>query len=83
MGAKAILSVLPFLLKEQAKKKLYNVYISECLYCIAENTAKSVGGIHMTQKYTDLINKKPQDTRTGEQIAVDVIKQCGLKVVEK
>ena len=82
MGAKAILAALPFLLKEQAKKELYDVYMAECLYCIAENTAKYVGGVHMTQKYTDIINKKPQDTRTGAEIAADVINRLGLKVVE-
>lgn len=83
MGARAILSALPFLLKQKAKEELYRAYIAESLYCIAENTARSVGGVCMTQKYTELINRKPPDTRTGGEIAAEVINKLGLKAVKK
>ena len=32
-------------------------------------------------RYADLIDDKPKDTRSGEEIAADVIKKAGLKVV--
>lgn len=35
----------------------------------------------MKQKYTDLLNKEI-DTRTGDEIALDVISRLGLKVGE-
>lgn len=76
------MAALPFLLKQRIQEELYRSYIAESLYCIAENTAAYVGGVHMTQKYSDLISQKPRDTRTGEQIAADVISKLGLKVVE-
>lgn len=48
---------------------------------ISQNTANAFKGTYMTSKYVDLINRKPVDSRTGDEIAADVIKKCGLKVV--
>ena len=48
---------------------------------ISESAANAFKGPYMTGKYLDLIAKKPVDNRTGEEIAADVIKKCGLKVV--
>jgi hypothetical protein len=32
------------------------------------------------QRYAELIDHAPKDTRSGEEIAADVISRCGLKV---
>jgi hypothetical protein len=32
------------------------------------------------QRYAELIDHAPKDTRSGEEIAADVIQRCGLKV---
>lgn len=37
----------------------------------------------MMQRWVDVITPKKQDTRTGAEIAADVIKKAGLKVVGK
>lgn len=37
----------------------------------------------MTQRWADVITPKKQDARTGAEIAADVIKKAGLKVVSK
>lgn len=37
----------------------------------------------MMQRWTDVITPKKQDARTGAEIASDVIKKAGLKVVSK
>lgn len=37
----------------------------------------------MTQRWADVITPKNQDTRTGAEIAADVIKKAGLKVVSR
>ena len=37
----------------------------------------------MTQRWVDVITPKNQDTRTGAEIAADVIKKAGLKVVSR
>lgn len=40
------------------------------------------GGVHMKMSFEDWIKPKKQDNRTGEEIAADVIKKAGLKVVK-
>lgn len=37
----------------------------------------------MMQRWEDSINPKKQDIRTGAEIAADVIKKAGLKVVSR
>ncbi len=49
---------------------------------MTENTAKYVGGSYIKAHYDDIINPKPQDTRTGEEIAEEIIKKCGLEVTK-
>ena len=68
MSAKAILSVLPVLLKKQAKEKAYRIYVTDALKAIAENTAKYAGGSYMKARYYDAENPKPVETRTGNEI---------------
>lgn len=35
----------------------------------------------MTTKFADIINPKPVDNRTGEEIAADIIKRSGIEVI--
>lgn len=35
----------------------------------------------MTAKFEDIINHKPVDNRTGEEIAADIIKLAGIEVI--
>ena len=59
----------------------YRIYIADCLRIISENTAKIGGGSYLTAKLADIINPKPVDNRTGEEIAADIIKQAGIEVI--
>ena len=68
MGARALLSALPVLLKKQDQEKAYRVYVTDALKTITENTAKYAGGSYMKARYYDLENPKPAETRTGEEI---------------
>ena len=68
MGVKALLSVLPVLLKKQAQEQAYRAYVTDALKTITENTAKYAGGSYMKARYYDLENPKPAETRTGEEI---------------
>ena len=56
------------LFKQEQEEKAYRNYIAECLRVITENTAKSGGGSYMQIKYYDIINPKPVDNRTAEDI---------------
>lgn len=66
---------------DEAKGQAYRVYVTDALKCITENTAGLVGGSAMTLRYFDLLHPEKVDTRTGDEIAADVIKNAGLKVV--
>ena len=59
----------------------YRIYVSDCLRIISENTAKIGGGSYITAKFEDIINPKPVDNRTGEEIAADIIKLAGIEVI--
>ena len=39
------------------------------------------GGSYITAKLSDIINPKPVDKRTGEEIAADIIKRAGIEVI--
>ena len=39
------------------------------------------GGSYITAKFADIINPKPVDDRTGEEIAADIIKRAGIEVI--
>ena len=59
----------------------YRIYVTDCLRIISENTAKMGGGSYITAKFADIINPKPVDNRTGEEIAADIIKRAGIEVI--
>ena len=59
----------------------YRFYVSECLRMIGENTAKVGGGSYMTAKFEEIIIQKPDDNRTGEELAADIIKRAGIEVI--
>ena len=73
MSARAILSALPVVMLERSKVSAYRVYTAEALRIMTENTAKYAGGGYMKQKYSDMINPKPEETRTGQEI-IDMMK---------
>ena len=66
--------------KEQEDKAV-KIYYAECLRVITENTAKMGGGSYITAKLPDIINPKPVEKRTGEEIAADIIKLAGIEVI--
>ena len=67
--------------QSQQRDLAYRIYVTDCLRIISENTAKMGGGAYITAKFADIINPKPADDRTGEEIAADIIKQAGIEVM--
>jgi len=53
----------------------YRVYTTDTLRMIAQGTRS-----FPQKRYAELIDHAPKDTRSGEEIAADVIARCGLKV---
>ncbi len=68
--------------QSQQRDLAYRIYVTDCLRIISENTAKMVrGGSYITANFSDIINPKPADNRTGEEIAADIIKRAGIEVI--
>ena len=67
--------------QSQQRDLAYRIYVADCLRIISENTAKMGGGSYITVKLADIINPKPVDNRTGEEIAADIIKRAGIEVI--
>ena len=67
--------------QSQQRDLAYRIYVTDCLRIISENTAKVGGGSYITAKFFDIINPKPVDNRTGDEIAADIIKRAGIEVI--
>lgn len=80
ISAVGLIRLLPLLLQNEQKKLTYQMYVSECLRIITENTAKLSGGEYIRQKYQDIVNPRHQETKSCEEITAEVVKKCGLVV---
>ena len=67
--------------QSQQRDLAYRIYVADCLRIISENTAKMGGGSYITAQLADIINPKPVENRTGEEIAADIIKRAGIEVI--
>lgn len=58
------------LFKKEQEEKATRIYCAECLRMITENTAKmsAGGGSYISVKLTDILNPKPADNRTSEEV---------------
>ena len=69
--------------ERERREAEFRYYITDCLKVISENTARSVReGMCMSTRYYDLVNKPEEDTRTGDEIVLDIIKKAGLEVTK-
>lgn len=55
---------------------MYRVYVSDALYWHGQNKT-------LSKRWVELIEKKPVDTRTPEEIAADIIARAGLVLKEE
>lgn len=47
---------------------------------VTENTAKFAGGAYMSVSFRELLHPKPIDSRTGDEIVADIVKNAGLTI---
>ena len=68
---------------DDAEELIYKRYITDGLRDITESVSQAFGGNYLSVSFFDLIdnNKKQTTTRTGEELAADVIKKAGLVVM--
>lgn len=60
MNGKAIISTLPYVLKADIEKELYNQYTAKCLRIITENTAILSQGNYVAVELDEILNPKPE-----------------------
>lgn len=67
-------------LEEDIRREVYEVYVTDALRHITENTARFGGGQFMKSRYYDSIHPQPVSDKSGEEIAADIIRRAGLKM---
>ena len=58
-------------LKAKIRRDTWETYISDSLYAQGD-------GKRLLKRFSDILDSKPEDNRTGKEIADDVIKRIGL-----
>ena len=66
--------------KREQEEAAYRIYVTDALKLLTENTAKTGGGSYASKRWWEVLHQPPPDTRTGEQIAKDIIERAGLEV---
>jgi len=58
---------------KRLRDQTYQVYVTDCLQTISENTARFAGGHHMTKRYYDIVNRTPEaPVQSEEEIRANV-----------
>ena len=56
------------LFQKEQEEKAVRIYYAECLRIMTENTAKMGGGSYIEAKLQDILDPKPIDNRTADEI---------------
>ena len=72
--------MLPTAIKRQCEQDIFRDYIANGIQMISENTARKAGDRYLSVSYREIINPKPADNRTGDEIVEDIIRRAGLTV---
>ena len=56
------------LFQKEQEEKAVKIYFAECLRILTENTAKIGGGSFVEAKLQDILDPKPADNRTANDI---------------
>ena len=60
-------------IEEHKREMAYRYYITDSMYFMPRNQAPN-------ERFYDLVNSGPPDTRSGDEIAIDIITRAGLVV---
>lgn len=75
--------MLPGKMEEICQREILAHYLANGLQVLTESTAKIAGGNYLAMSYADIINPKPIDDRSGEEIAAAVIAGAGLRIKQE
>ena len=54
--------------------------MADALMLTVENLAMISGGRAIRQRWAEVLDQKPEDTRSCEEITADIVARCGLEV---
>ena len=63
------------LFQKEQEEKAVKIYYAECLRIMTENTAKMGGGSYIEAKLQDILDPKPVDNRTADEIIEGIRKK--------
>ena len=63
------------LFQKEQEEKATKIYYAECLRIMTENTAKMGGGSYIQAKLQDILDPKPVDNRTADDIIEGIRKK--------
>ena len=75
MSVRAILATLEYKVKEDMESDAYRRYTARALQILTENVANALGGKTLSMSYDDLINPKPFDNRSADEIIDEIRKK--------
>lgn len=58
--------------QQMSKDKAYRIYVTDGVKIITENTARFFGGRHFETRFIDVIEPKPEETRTADEIIENI-----------
>ena len=59
---------MPYKIKADLENEVWRKYTARCLRLITENTAGMVNGKFISVEYEDIINPKPEEKRSADEI---------------
>ena len=59
---------MPYKIKADLENEVWRKYTARCLRLVAENTAGMVSGKLISVEYEDIINPKPEEKRSADDI---------------
>ena len=72
---------MPTIIKRQTEESAFRIYVTDALQAIAQNTSGLTSkGLYVKDRYLDIINPKPEETRTPDEIIkhlTDKLQQIG------
>ena len=59
---------MPYKIKADVEMELWRKYTARCVRMITENTAGMINGKFISVEYEDIINPKPEEKRSADEI---------------
>lgn len=79
MGSEYVIDHCICAMRAMRIEEEFRYYVTDSLMYINESVANALGGTYLQGRFADMFKEKAEDDRTGDEIALEVIKRAGLK----